>query len=175
MCGVTSVCSQPIEPSQELQAGEIHKERLPPLFTEGAVDSASPRQVSEGKETHDAPKQSAAARRVLGGRRKGSGPGAKTMRNRPDWKMVEVVFEKLLLSRYYRWLAEGQLLVDPEGRQEADHIAEFCYEIGDRLRDLLREQRGEEPRGPDRKSDRQTGEIGKSSAPESAGLGSTKA
>jgi hypothetical protein len=97
------------------------------------------------------------------------------MRNRPEWKMVEVVFEKLLLSRYYRWLAEGQLLVDPEGRQEADHIAEFCYEIGDRLRDLLREQRGDEPRGPERQREAQTEEIGRSSGHEDTGPGSPQA
>ncbi len=60
-------------------------------------------------------------------------------------QMADVVFDRLLLSRYHRSLADLELLPDPEGRQEADHVAEFCYEIEDHLRALLREHRGESP------------------------------
>jgi hypothetical protein len=58
-------------------------------------------------------------------------------------RIADAAFDRLLLSRYHRCLAEQELLPDPEGRQEADLVAEFCYELEDHLRALLREQRGE--------------------------------
>ena len=61
-------------------------------------------------------------------------------------KMADMAFDRLLLSRYHRYLAEDELLPDPEHKQEADLVAEFCYTIEDHLRRLLREQRGEGPR-----------------------------
>jgi hypothetical protein len=79
-------------------------------------------------------------------------------------QMADVVFDRLLLSRYHRSLADLELLPDPEGRQEADHVAEFCYEIEDHLRALLREHRGESPEDLRRKNrPEETGEGGISS------------
>ena len=79
-------------------------------------------------------------------------------------QMADVVFDRLLLSRYHRSLADLELLPDPEGRQEADHVAEFCYEIEDHLRALLREQRGESPEQLQRrKAAKETGDDGVSS------------
>ena len=76
---------------------------------------------------------------------------------------ADVVFDRLLLSRYHRCLADMELLPDPEGRQEADRVAEFCYELEDHLRALLREQRGENPGGVRRKKTEEMGEEGISS------------
>ncbi len=60
-------------------------------------------------------------------------------------KRADMVFDRLLLSRYHRYLAEDELLEDPEHKQEPELVGEFCYEIEDHLRALLREQRGESP------------------------------
>ncbi len=78
--------------------------------------------------------------------------------------MADVVFDRLLLSRYHRCLADDELLPDPEGKQEAELVAEFCYEIEDHLRALLREQRGESPEQlRRRKAAKETGDDGVSS------------
>jgi len=75
-------------------------------------------------------------------------------------KMADELFDRLLLSRYHRALAEDELLPDPEHKQEADLVAEFCYEIADHLRALLREQRGESPEEVQRKKATQATDTG---------------
>ncbi len=86
-------------------------------------------------------------------------------------QMADVVFDRLLLSRYHRTLADDELLPDPEHKQEADHVAEFCYELEDHLRTLLREQRGESPENLRRKKapeEEAAGGISSDSAPDPA-------
>ena len=58
---------------------------------------------------------------------------------------ADLCFDRLLLSRYHRSLADLELFPDPEGRWEADHVLEFSHEIADHLQDLLRAHRGEDP------------------------------
>ncbi len=89
-------------------------------------------------------------------------------------RAADPLFDRLLLSQYHRSLADLELLPDPEGRQEVDFVAEFCYDIEDRLRDLLREQRGEEPKHRHRQREARAGGHGSSDTAGDAGPGDTE-